>query len=299
MAQRRVRHPAFHMGCRRERRVHQHHARPHRSIEMVVDVGGVVARDGNVLEQLAEQAGAGGGEFVKDQMTARQFGEDRKQAGPGRGLQHQIRERDRGGGARHQAERERGGELLQRLALFRAAGVRRQQAPRPWPASRAGRPGHWPAPASPDRTCAGTAPARPRKPRRRSSSPKRHRCRNRQSPPSWRRAASWHRWRGRVRDRATAIARRQRGRRRCQATVSRPRARPRGRINCSWGDVRESGNGKSRRGALSKAPSGSNPSRPNSHSERSPRRTGLRRHHRLSPCRPRTRRFKIVLCFIS
>ena len=94
---------------------------------MVVDVGGVVARDGNVWEQLAEQTGAGGGEFVKDQMTARQFGKDRKKTGPGRGLQHQVGGRDRGGGARHQAERERGGELLQRLALFGAAGVRRQQ----------------------------------------------------------------------------------------------------------------------------------------------------------------------------
>ena len=45
MAQRRIRHPAFHMGRRREWRVHQHHARAHRRIEMVVDVGGVVARD--------------------------------------------------------------------------------------------------------------------------------------------------------------------------------------------------------------------------------------------------------------
>ena len=97
MAQRRIRHPAFHMGRRRERRVHQHHGRTHRRIEMVVDVGGVIARDGNVLEQLAEQAGAGGGEFVKDQMTAGQFGKDRKKTGPGRGLQHQIRGRDRGG----------------------------------------------------------------------------------------------------------------------------------------------------------------------------------------------------------
>ena len=127
MAQCRVRHPAFHMGCRRERRVHQHDGRAYRRIEMVVDVGGVIARDGNVLEQLAEQAGAGGGEFVKDQMTAGQFGEDGQQTCPGRGLQHEIRRRDRGGRAGHQAERERGGELLQRLALLGAAGVRRQQ----------------------------------------------------------------------------------------------------------------------------------------------------------------------------
>ena len=43
MAQRRIRHPALHMRRGRERRVHQHHARTHRRIEMVVDVGGVVS----------------------------------------------------------------------------------------------------------------------------------------------------------------------------------------------------------------------------------------------------------------
>ena len=107
-------------------RVHQHDGGTHRRIEMVVDVSRVMPRDGNVLKQLAEQAGARRGEFVEDQMTASQLGEDGKQARSGRGFQHQVGGRDRGGRAGHQAERNRSRELLQRLALLRAAGVRRQ-----------------------------------------------------------------------------------------------------------------------------------------------------------------------------
>ena len=99
MAQRRVRDPALDMGGGRERRVHQHDGRAHGRIEMIVDMRGVVARDGDVREQPAEQFGAGLGEFVQDQPRAGQLGEDRQQSGPGRGLQHEIGGRDRGGRA--------------------------------------------------------------------------------------------------------------------------------------------------------------------------------------------------------
>ena len=80
VTQRRVRDPAVDMGGDREGRVHQHDARPHGVVEMVVDVRCVVPRDGDTREQAVEQARARVGEFVQDQAAAREFGVDGKQA---------------------------------------------------------------------------------------------------------------------------------------------------------------------------------------------------------------------------
>src|SRR5690606_14759846 len=54
--------------------------------------------------------------------------QDRKQAGAGRRLQHDVARRDAGGGDGGEAERGRRGKLLERLALLGAARMRRQEA---------------------------------------------------------------------------------------------------------------------------------------------------------------------------
>ena len=50
-----------------------------------------------------EKPGAGLGEFVEHERGAGELGEDREQAGAGRGLEHEIGRRDRGGGAGREA----------------------------------------------------------------------------------------------------------------------------------------------------------------------------------------------------
>ena len=119
--------PAVDMRGDRKGRVHQHDARAHRAVEMIVDMGRVVLRDGNVRKEPTEQGGAGVGQFVQDEAAAGEFGEDGEKARAGRRFQHEIGGRERGGRGGGEAERDRRGELLQRLALFRAARVRRQQ----------------------------------------------------------------------------------------------------------------------------------------------------------------------------
>ena len=48
---------------------------------MVVDLGGVEARDGHGREERSEKFGAGIGQLVEDERCARSFGKDAKQAG--------------------------------------------------------------------------------------------------------------------------------------------------------------------------------------------------------------------------
>ena len=64
-------------------------------VQMIVDLRGVEARDGNGRKEGGEQLRARLGEFVEDQGTARRLREDREQARAGRRLQHAVARRDR------------------------------------------------------------------------------------------------------------------------------------------------------------------------------------------------------------
>ena len=127
MAQGRVLHRAVDVQGGRERRVHQHDGRRHGGVQVVVDVRGVVAGDGNILEQLGEQRRAALGQLIERQLGARLLGVNSQQARAGRRLEHEIArpQRRRNGG--DEGEPRRGAELLQRLAGFGAAGVGREK----------------------------------------------------------------------------------------------------------------------------------------------------------------------------
>src|SRR5260370_31153684 len=127
------------MSRRRKWRVDQHDAWTYGSVEMVVDVGGVVPGHIDSGEQAIEQIGPAASDLVQDQAAASKLGMDGEEPGAGRRLQHKIGRRDRGGGAGDEAESDRGRELLQRLALLRPAGVGAPKRPRPSP-PRAGTP---------------------------------------------------------------------------------------------------------------------------------------------------------------
>ena len=110
-----------------ERRVHDDDARHGGRIEMVVDLGGVEARDGHRRKERREKIGAGLGQLVEDERCARGLGEDAEQSGAGGRLQHAV---GRGQCCRRQrgkAERDRRRELLKSLRLLGSARVRRQQ----------------------------------------------------------------------------------------------------------------------------------------------------------------------------
>ena len=96
-------------------------------IEMIVDLRGVEAGDGSGRKEVAEQIGAGFGQFIEDQRAASRLREDGKQAGAGRGFQHTVARRDRSRSQCGKAEWNRRRELLKRLAFLGTARVRRQQ----------------------------------------------------------------------------------------------------------------------------------------------------------------------------
>ena len=107
VAKRGVRHAAIDMRDRRKRRVHQDDARADVGVEMIVDLRRIEARDGKAGKQPGEKPGAGIGEFVEGERAAGELGEDRKKTRAGRGLQHIVGRRDRGGGRGAEAERDR------------------------------------------------------------------------------------------------------------------------------------------------------------------------------------------------
>ena len=126
MAHRGFGEAALDMRRGREGRIHEHDARPHRRVEAVVDLLGVVPGDRNVAEQAAEQSGARVGDLVQGETGSRQLDEDRQQAGAGRRFEHQVGWDQRGGLGCGEAERDRRRELLQVLGFLRAARLRRQ-----------------------------------------------------------------------------------------------------------------------------------------------------------------------------
>ena len=123
MAQGGVGHAAIDIRERGERRVHEHDGRSDAGVEVIMDVRGVKAGDGDTGEQMAQQPGARLGQLIENERPAREFGEDGEQAGAGRRFQHEIGARDRGGGAGREAEGDRRRELLKRLAFLGAARV--------------------------------------------------------------------------------------------------------------------------------------------------------------------------------
>ena len=123
----RIGHAPGDIGHDRERRIHQDHGRDGVRREVIVDLGGVEPGDGIGRKDGGQQIGAGLGQFVQDQRTSRNLGEDRKQAGAGRRLQHNVARSDASGGDGGESERRRRGKLLERLALLGAARMRRQE----------------------------------------------------------------------------------------------------------------------------------------------------------------------------
>src|SRR5260370_23441968 len=114
------------MSRHREGGVHQHYAWAYGGVEMVVDVGGVVPGNADRGEQTIEQIGTGAGDLVQDQAATGELGMYGEEPGASRGFQHEIGGCDRSGRAGHEAESDRGGELLERLALLGPAGVGRK-----------------------------------------------------------------------------------------------------------------------------------------------------------------------------
>jgi hypothetical protein len=131
MPERRVGATPVDMGERRERRVHQHHGGRGAGVEMVVDAGGIEARDADIREEMAEQAGARLGELVQDERGAGKLGEDGEQPGAGRRLEDMVGGDNRRGRARDEGQRNRRRELLQLLALDRAPRVAGEQPRHP------------------------------------------------------------------------------------------------------------------------------------------------------------------------
>ena len=127
VAVRGVGHPAGDACHRRERRVHQHHARHEAGVEMIMDLRRVEPGDRCRGEEAVEESSAGSGEFVQHERSAGQFGEDGQQTRASGWLQNAIGRGDSRGGSGHQTQRNGGGELLKGFALRRAAGVGRQK----------------------------------------------------------------------------------------------------------------------------------------------------------------------------
>ena len=66
----RVGHTACDVGHDREWRVHQHHGRDDGAVEMIVDLGGVEARGGDVRKEEGEKLGTRLGQLVEDERAA-------------------------------------------------------------------------------------------------------------------------------------------------------------------------------------------------------------------------------------
>jgi hypothetical protein len=86
---RRVGNAALDIGHHREWRVHQHDAGHDGGIEMIVDLRGVEARDGNGREREVSRSARVSASSLRT-SAAGGLGEDAKQAGAGRRLQHAV-----------------------------------------------------------------------------------------------------------------------------------------------------------------------------------------------------------------
>ncbi|CEG06714.1 hypothetical protein BN961_00084 [Afipia felis] len=95
---------------------------------MVVDLSRVEARDGQSRKEGREKRGARLGQLVEHERAAGDLGQDGEESGAGRGLQHAVGRRNRGGCHRCNAQRNRRREPLEGLRFLRAARVRRHQA---------------------------------------------------------------------------------------------------------------------------------------------------------------------------
>ena len=71
---------------------------------MVIDLGGVEPRDGDGRKEGGKKRCTGFGQLVEHQRGTGGLGQDREQAGSGRGLQHTVDRCDGGGGERSEAE---------------------------------------------------------------------------------------------------------------------------------------------------------------------------------------------------
>src|SRR5258708_22483451 len=108
---------------------------------------------------------AGLGELVQGEAATRELGMDGEEPGPGRGLEHEVGGCDRRRSAGGEAELDRGGELLERLALLRAAGGGGDPRPPPCPPGGGKRPRRSPPPPGPPPPSAGKGFCRPAPPR--------------------------------------------------------------------------------------------------------------------------------------
>jgi hypothetical protein len=115
----------------RERRVHEHNARPQLGRQVVMDLLGVVPGDGHVREKPRQKPGAGRGDLVERQRGAGHPREHGEQADPGRGFQDKVAGADLGGPRGDGTKRDRRGELLELLGLLRAPGLARQARGQP------------------------------------------------------------------------------------------------------------------------------------------------------------------------
>lgn len=127
VSQRCVGHATGDVRHRREWRVHQHDRRDHSRVQMIVDLRCVEARDCDRREEGREEAGAGFRQFVEDQSSARNLGQNGEQTGPGGRFEHTVGRCNSGRARRDESERDGRRELLERLAFEGAAGVRGKQ----------------------------------------------------------------------------------------------------------------------------------------------------------------------------
>ena len=203
-----VGHAAGDVRHRREGRVHQHDARNGGRIEMIVDLRGVEARDGDGRKEGGEQRRPGLGQFVQHERAAGDLGQDGEEAGSGRRLQHAVRRPDGGCGQGREAERASAWRIAGRPRSRRSGGCGSGEGRRSWSRRKAGKPESRLCGKAPFRICAGRGRSRPRRRHRPSSSPRRRRRRRRRKPLPWRRAGSRHRHAGRARDVGGAAGRR-------------------------------------------------------------------------------------------
>ncbi|CDN96335.1 hypothetical protein BN949_05512 [Agrobacterium tumefaciens] len=115
------------MDASRERRIHQNDARSDGTLEVIVDMRGVVLRYWNAGEELLQQRVASSRIFVERKARAGEFRKNRHKAGSSRRFKNGVSRRDAGGARCDVGQRDRCRELLQGLALLGSTRVGRRQ----------------------------------------------------------------------------------------------------------------------------------------------------------------------------